>query len=107
MKRILLLLLLSGLSSISRGQFDHLNINLLDSFNDPAVQAEPVYGIRYQGCWGYVDSVGKEYGIIGSTAGTYIVDVTNPSNLVQHTYIPHRQSDCIWHEYKTYQNYLY
>ena len=107
MKRILTLLFLSLLSLASQAQFDHLNIDLLDSFNDPAVQAEPVYGIRYQSCWGYVDSLGNEYGIIGSTAGTYIVDVTDPTNLALKTYIPHRQSDCIWHEYKTYENYLY
>ena len=91
----------------ARAQYAHQNVDLLGNFDDAAVQPESVYGIRYQGCWGYVDSLGNEYGIIGSTAGTYIVDVTNPSNPVQHTYIPHRQNDCIWHEYKTYQNYLY
>jgi len=107
MKIFLSLIFLACISFTSRGQFDNFNINLLDSFNDPSVQAEPVYGIRYQSCWGYVDSLGNEYGIIGSTAGSYIIDVTNPTNLVQHTYIPHRQNDCIWHEYKTYENYLY
>ncbi len=107
MKNIFTLLFLLSISFVSWGQFDHLNINLLDSFNDPNVQAESTYGIRFQSCWGYVDSQGNEYGILGSTAGTYIIDVTDPSNLVQHTYIPHRQNDCIWHEYKTYQNYLY
>ena len=107
MKKIFILFLIMSSGFISKAQFDHLNINLLDSFNDPSVQAESVYGIRYQSCWGYVDSLGNEYGIIGSTAGTYIIDVTDPTNLVQHTYIPHRQTDCIWHEYKTYQHYLY
>ena len=52
----------------SKAQFDHQNINLLDSFNDPAVTAEPVYGIRYQSCYGWANPAdGKEYGIIGST----------------------------------------
>jgi len=107
MKRIFTLFFLLSTCYASVGQFAHQNINLLDSFNDPGVQAESVYGIRFQSCWGYVDSLGNEYGIIGSTAGTYIIDVSDPSNLVQHSYIPHRQNDCIWHEYKTYQNYLY
>jgi hypothetical protein len=99
MKRIFTLFFLMSSGFVSMAQFAHQNINLLDSFNDPTVQAESVYGIRYQSCWGYVDSLGNEYGIIGSTAGTYIVNVTDPTNLVQHTYIPHRQHDCIWHEF--------
>ena len=88
-------------------QFAHQNVDMLGNFDDAAVQPESTYGIRYQSCWGYVDSLGNEYGIIGSTAGTYVIDVTDPANPVQHTYIPHRQNDCIWHEYKTYENYLY
>ncbi len=95
-------------SPFTNAQNDHLNINLLGQFNDSNVVPELQYGIKYQACWGWADSIsGKEYGIIGSTAGTYIVEVTDPSNLVQRDYIPHRQNDCIWHEYKTYQNYLY
>jgi choice-of-anchor B domain-containing protein len=100
-------LILISVFSTASAQFAHQNIDMLGNFDDPAVQPESVYGIRYQSCWGYVDSLGNEYGIIGSTAGTYIIDVTDPTNLVEHTYIPHRQNDCIWHEYKTYQNYLY
>jgi len=107
MKKIFTLFFFLSTCFVSMGQFAHQNIDLLDSFNDPTVQAESVYGIRYQSCWGYVDSLGNEYGIIGSTAGTYIVDVTDPTNLIQHSYIPHRQNDCIWHEYKTYGHYLY
>lgn len=45
--------------------------------------------------------------MIGSTAGTYILDVTDPTNPIETDYIPHRQTDAIWHEYKTFGNYLY
>ena len=107
MKKHLAILFFSAAINSAYAQFAHQNIDMLGNFDDPAVQPEQTYGIRYQSCWGYVDSLGNEYGIIGSTAGTYIVDVTDPSNPVQHTYIPHRQNDCIWHEYKTYQHYLY
>lgn len=88
-------------------QYAHQNIDLLDVFDDSTVTPESTYGIRYQACWGWTDGNGKEYGIIGSTAGTYILDVTNPTDIVQVDYIPGRRNNCIWHEYKTFGNYLY
>lgn len=92
----------------SKAQNDHENVNFLGLFNDTSVIAETQYGIRYQACWGWADILtGKEYGIIGSTAGTYIIEVTDPTNPMQRDYIPHKQDDYIWHEYKTYKNYLY
>ena len=100
MKKLFTLLLLLFVFNFAFAQFAHQNVNLLGTFDDPTVQPESVYGIRYQGCWGYADSLGNEYGIIGSTAGTYFVDITDPTNPVQKTYIPHRQNDCICHEYK-------
>jgi choice-of-anchor B domain-containing protein len=107
MKKILLIVFL--ISSIqASAQFAHQNINLLSTFDDVNVLPESVYGIRYQAVWAWVDSAsGREYGIIGSTAGTYIIEVTDPANPVQRDYVASRQSDCIWHEYRTYGNYLY
>lgn len=108
MKHKLLFALAVLTNTIANAQFSHQNISLLGQFNDSSVVAEPVYGIRYQSCWGWVHPITlHEYGIIGSTAGTYIIDVTDPTNLIQADYIPHRQTDAIWHEYKTYGNYLY
>ena len=108
MLKIISLLILLLSAHYSKAQNDHQNINFLGVFNDTNVLPEPQYGIRYQACWGWADSSnGKEYGIIGSTAGTYIVEVTDPTNPVQCDYIPQRRNNCIWHEYKTYQNYLY
>lgn len=100
--------LLLFLPAVVFGQYDYQNISLMSRFDDPAVTAEPVYGIRYQSCWGWSDpSNGREYAIIGSTAGTYIIEVTDPANPVQRDYVPGRSGNRIWHEYKTYQNYLY
>ncbi len=105
-KILLAIALITSLSASA--QFTFQNISLLGQFDDSSVVAESVYGIRYQACWGWVHPTTlHEYGIIGSTAGTYIIDVTNPTNLVQADYIPHRQTDAIWHEYKTFGNYLY
>ncbi|MBK6987239.1 MAG: choice-of-anchor B family protein [Bacteroidetes bacterium] len=108
MKHNTLLVIALLTSMMANAQFTFQNIALLGQFNDTTVVAEPVYGIRYQSCWGWVHPTTlHEYGVIGSTAGTYIIDVTDPANLIQSDYIPHRQTDAIWHEYKTFGNYLY
>lgn len=108
MKKILLIAIIASIGITTKAQFSHQNISLLGQFNDSSVVPESVYGIRYQSCWGWVHPITHhEYGIIGSTAGTYIIDVTNPTSLVQADYIPHRQTDAIWHEYKSFGNYLY
>ncbi|MEY4594544.1 MAG: hypothetical protein RIQ47_954 [Bacteroidota bacterium] len=92
----------------SNAQYAFQNISLLGRFDDPTVVAEPALGIRYQSCWGWTDpNNGREYGVIGSTAGTYIVEVTNATNPVVRDYVPGRSQARIWHEYKTYGKYLY
>lgn len=106
--RPLLLFSLTLLSTYAKAQYDFQNMSLLSRFDDSSVVAEPVYGIRYQSCWGWVDPAdGREYGIIGSTAGTYIIEVTDPYQPVVRDYVPGRSTARIWHEYKTYQQYLY
>ena len=108
MKKLILTIIVLHFYIHLKAQNDYENVNFLGLFNDSAVVAETQYGIRYQACWGWADILtGKEYGIIGSTAGTYIIEVTDPTNPVKRDYIPHRQDDHIWHEYKTYKNYLY
>ena len=107
MKNLVLSTLLVCCNAIAFAQFDFQNINLLGHFNDSTVAAEPVYGIRYQSCWGWHDGNGKEYGVIGTTAGTYIIEVTNPANPIVSDYIHGRSQPRICHEYKTYGNYLY
>lgn len=89
-------------------QYNHKNIGLYANFDDTTVHAEPKMGLRYSSCYGYYDSITKrEYGIIGATKGTYIVDVTNPSKPVQVCFFAGAKNNCIWREYKTYKHYLY
>lgn len=84
------------------------NVSLLGHWYNPTEHAEPVYGIKYQGVWGwYQQSTGHEYAILGADAGTYFIDVTNPANPIQCDYVPGRRNNCIWHEIKSYQNYCY
>ena len=77
MKRIFTTLFFIPVFSCLQAQFAHQNIDMLGSFDDLTVQAEPVYGIRYQSCWGYVDSLGNEYALVGAGDGIAIIDSGN------------------------------
>jgi len=89
-------------------QYPTQNVTLLSTWDSTQIPSESFYGIRYNGIWGWVDPQdNREYAIIGSTEGTHIIDVTNPSSPVQRDFVPGRRNQCIWREYKTYQNYLY
>lgn len=97
-------IIMAWFSSIA--QYPSQNIDFRSNWFDPVVVSEPVYEIKYSSCWGYA-AAGREYGIIGSTAGTYIIEVTDPVNPVLRDYVAGRRDSCIWREFKTYQNYLY
>jgi choice-of-anchor B domain-containing protein len=55
--------------------------------------------------WGYVDSLGNEYALVGASLGLSIVDVTVPTNPVQVAQIIGPNN--LWKEVKTYRNYAY
>jgi choice-of-anchor B domain-containing protein len=100
-------LLLFTLNAFS--QYDALNISLRGHWYNPAQVAEPTYGIKYNGIWGWVDTAhgNAEYAIIGSGSGTHIIEVTDPANPVERDYVAGARNLCIWREYKTFGKYLY
>ncbi|HSP88050.1 MAG TPA: choice-of-anchor B family protein, partial [Ignavibacteriaceae bacterium] len=61
--------------------------------------------IGYNDCWGYVDSQGREYAILGTEHGTSIIEITVPTQPVERAFIPGPPS--LWREMKTHSNYLY
>ena len=61
--------------------------------------------IGYSSCWGYTAPDGREYALEGVQSGTSIVDITDPSNIREVTFISGSLSD--WREIKTYQHYAY
>ena len=90
------------------GQFSSQNITLLSHWDTVSTIAEPIYNIRYNSVWGWKDPQdNKEYAILGSTDGTYFIDVTIPTAPVVKDFVVGPRDSCIWREYKTYQNYLY
>jgi choice-of-anchor B domain-containing protein len=87
---------------------DSLNMRLLSVWDDPTLPASGLYDNTYNGCWGYYRD-GREYGIIGSTMGTHIVDVTDPYLPVELHFIAGavQGPNIIHREYKTYSDRLY
>lgn len=84
------------------------NINLIGHWYNPTQDPEPVYGIQYQGIWGWYDAATqREYAILGASDGTYFIDVTNPATPVVCDFVAATHGNLIWHEIKTYQNYCY
>lgn len=57
--------------------------------------------------WGFVDTLGNEYALVGAANGLSIVDVTVPTNPVQVAFIPGSANNCTWREVKTIGRYAY
>lgn len=55
--------------------------------------------------WGWVDSTGREYAIVGVNTFTSIVSLEDPANPVELTRIPGARS--IWRDMKSFGNYVY
>ena len=62
-------------------------------------------GQSVAGCWHYVDSLGREYALVGASNGIVILDVTNPAAPVYLFQLPGLPS--LWHEVKVSGNYAY
>ena len=74
------------------------NVELLSHLN-------PNQNIEYNDIWGYADSLGNEYALLGASIGTYIVNITDPNNPQVVTLIPGPNS--IWRDIKTHGHYAY
>lgn len=84
-----------------------LNMSLLSKM-DPNGDLTGVDGRKYSGCWGWVQtSKNKEYALVGSSAKTYFIDITNPVAPVICDSVDNKHAGCTWRELKTYQNYCY
>lgn len=83
------------------------NISLLSHIDPQSTVGIGTDGRKYSGCWGwYQSSTNKEYAIAGSSAGTYFIDISNPTSPTVCAYVPGKPG-CTWREIKTYQNYCY
>jgi len=104
-KLIALLFYLSGFQAM-HAQYAASNFTMI-SLISPETGVN-VYGDKYSGCWGWVQSgTNKEYAIACSKSGTYWVDVTNAATPSVCAYSAGTSTNGVWREVKTYQNYCY
>jgi len=82
-----------------------LNMTLLSTWTDTTLPIGWTNG-SFNDCWGYVDSTGKEYAILGSTAGTHIFNISNPASPVLVSFQAGRESSdkAVHRDFKTYKN---
>ena len=83
------------------------NVNLLFNWNNLDL-IQNSFGGAYNEVYGFVLD-NHEYGIIGSTMGTHIIDVTNPSKSIEVSFIPgeYQGAGVIHRDFHTIDNYLY
>lgn len=82
------LFLLTFLVRYSQAQ---TNIELLGHIN-----YQSLHDANLNDVWGYVDELGNEYAIVGTTKGTSIVDVSDPANPIEVFWLP--GSTSIWRD---------
>lgn len=94
-------------SSTSTAQ-DSLNIKLLYHWQDPTLHDLTSHQSIYNEIFGFVQN-GKEYGVIGSTLGAHIFDVTDAQNIFPVLTIPaaSQGSSVVNRDYDFYNGYLY
>lgn len=87
---------------------NNLNMELIYQWKDTTLIPSADHGNPYNEIWGYTND-GREYAIIGSTAGTHIFDITDINNVDTVDFIAGKlQGDQVIHrDYDTYQDHLY
>ena len=80
--------------------FGQLNLDSLSHINYQQLHEADLNDV-----WGYVDEMGNEYALVGTSKGTSIVNVTNPSNPFEVFWVPGSQST--WRQHSSHGDYAY
>ncbi|NNC86809.1 MAG: choice-of-anchor B family protein [Bacteroidia bacterium] len=91
-KIVIILFVLCSTFQLSAQQ----NVSLLGSLS---------YTQALNDIWGYVDSLGNEYALVGTQTGVSIVDVTIPASPVEIQFIPSVSNT--WRDLKVWNDYAY
>jgi choice-of-anchor B domain-containing protein len=59
----------------------------------------------YNDIWGYVDTLGNEYALLGVRTGVSIISLADPANPVEVAFFPGQQT--IWRDLKVHDHYAY
>lgn len=97
MKKSIIIAIASLLTCVGvvTGQ-NHLNLDLVSNVK---------FDERSSDIWGYVDSNGIEYAIIGTHSHTRILSLEDPANPIERIAIPGATS--IWRDIKSYKDHIY
>ena len=95
MKKLLILIII--IFSISVFSQSSSNISLIGFLDYPGTEGNDV--------WGYVDSTGNEYALVGMQNGFSVVNLSNPQNPVESFFISGAQST--WRDIKVWDHYAY
>src|SRR5437879_4566485 len=98
MKKTLLALSALLFSTLLFSQSQNFNITLAGKLTYPTTLSN---------LWGFVDTLGNEYALIGAADGLSIVNVNNPSAPFQVAFVNGSQAGCEWREVKTIGRYAY
>ena len=106
MKRLLPIALSSILSSLLFSQAEQ--VKLLGTWQDTTIIGSTNHTNVYNEIWGYANN-GHEYAIIGTTAGTHFIDVTDPNNPTEAHFVAGKTQggQIIHRDYHDYKGYLY
>jgi len=85
-----------------------MNVEMLHNWQDSTLPASTTWSNTYNEVWGYA-AEGREYGIIGSTNGTHIIDITDAANAYEAVFIEGAATgpQVIHRHFDTYGHYLY
>ncbi len=85
-----------------------MNVELLSNWKDLSLPASTTWNNTYNEVWGYAAD-GREYGIIGSTNGIHIIDITEPTLPVEAVFIEGASTgpQVIHRHFDNYGHYLY
>lgn len=84
------------------------NLELLFNWSDESIVGTTWYDNAYNEIWGLVVN-NREFAVIGSTSGTHIFDVTNPSESYEAQFIPGNENGpaIVHRDYHDRNGYLY
>ena len=99
-KKIFFVGFLSLLFCLPNQALAQLNVDSLSHINYQQLHAANLNDV-----WGYVDELGNEYALVGTSKGTSIVDVTDPANPVEVFWLP--GSESIWRDPSSFGDYAY
>ena len=99
-QKILFVGFLSLLFFLPNQALAQLNVDSLSHINYQQLHAANLNDV-----WGYVDELGNEYALVGTSKGTSIVDVTDPANPVEVFWLP--GSESIWRDPSSFGDYAY